>query len=48
MPLHRFGPPPVAVAAQQSGLTVLHHDRRFEQLKDLLRVNGSWIAEPAD
>jgi predicted nucleic acid-binding protein len=36
----------VAVAAQQSGLTVLHHDRHFERLADLLGVHASWIADP--
>lgn len=36
----------VAVAAQQSGLTVLHHDRHFDRLADLLGVNARWIAEP--
>ena len=36
-----------AVAAQQSGLTVLHHDRHFERLADLLGFQARWIAEPA-
>jgi predicted nucleic acid-binding protein len=38
----------VAVAAQQSGLVVLHHDRHFERLVDLLGIQASWIAEPND
>ncbi|MDQ6806821.1 MAG: PIN domain-containing protein [Actinomycetota bacterium] len=38
----------VAVAAQQSGLTVLHHDRHFERLADLLGVTARWIAQPGD
>lgn len=38
----------VAVAAQQSGLAVLHHDRHFERLVDLLGIQASWIAEPTD
>jgi predicted nucleic acid-binding protein len=38
----------VAVAAQQSGLVVLHHDRHFERLVDLLGIQASWIAEPTD
>ncbi len=38
----------VAVAAQQSGLAVLHHDRHFERLVDLLGTQASWIAEPTD
>jgi predicted nucleic acid-binding protein len=36
----------VAVAAQQSGLTVLHHDRHFDRLAELLGINARWIAEP--
>ena len=38
----------VAVAAQQSGLAVLHHDRHFERLADLLGIRACWITEPAD
>jgi predicted nucleic acid-binding protein len=38
----------VAVAAQQSGLAVLHHDRHFDRLTDLLGIHANWIAEPAD
>jgi predicted nucleic acid-binding protein len=38
----------VAVAAQQSGLTVVHHDRHFERLSELLGVTARWIAEPVD
>jgi predicted nucleic acid-binding protein len=37
----------VAVAAQTSGLDVLHFDRHFERLGRLLAVGTSWIAEPA-
>jgi predicted nucleic acid-binding protein len=36
----------VAVAAQQSGLDVLHHDQHFERLADSLGVRSVWIAEP--
>ena len=36
----------VAVAAQQSGLPVLHYDQHFERLADLLGINARWIAEP--
>jgi predicted nucleic acid-binding protein len=36
----------VAVAAQTSGLDVLHFDRHFERLGGLLGVGTSWIAEP--
>lgn len=37
----------VAVAAQASGLDVLHYDRHFERLGDLLGVRMLWIAEPS-
>jgi predicted nucleic acid-binding protein len=36
----------VAVAAQRSGLNVLHHDHHFEPLGKLLGVHTPWIAEP--
>jgi predicted nucleic acid-binding protein len=36
----------VAVAAQCSGLDVLHYDRHFERLGELLGINTPWIAEP--
>jgi predicted nucleic acid-binding protein len=36
----------VAVAAQSSGLDVLHHDRHFERRGELLGVRTLWIAEP--
>ena len=36
----------VAVAAQRSGLGVLHYDRHFERLGELLGVGTPWIAEP--
>ncbi len=38
----------VAVAAQQSGLAILHHDRHFERLADLLGIHAYWITEPGD
>ncbi len=38
----------VAVAAQRSGLDVLHYDRHFERLGKLLGVRAPWIAEPSD
>lgn len=38
----------VAVAAQQAGLPVLHHDRHFERLASLLGFRALWIADPAD
>jgi predicted nucleic acid-binding protein len=37
----------VAVAAQLSGLDVLHYDRHFERLGELLGVRTPWIAEPS-
>lgn len=38
----------VAVAAQHAGLDVVHHDRHFDSLADLLGIRAVWIAEPAD
>lgn len=37
----------VAVAAQVSGLEVLHFDRHFERIGALLGVGTPWIAEPS-
>lgn len=37
----------VAVAAQASGLDVLHFDRHFERLGTLLGIRTLWIAAPA-
>lgn len=37
----------VAVAAQLSGLDVLHYDRHFERLGELLGIRTLWIAEPS-
>lgn len=37
----------VAVAAQRSGLDVLHYDRHFQRLGELLGVRTLWIAEPS-
>jgi predicted nucleic acid-binding protein len=37
----------VAVAAQTSGLDVLHYDHHFERLRELLGVRMLWIAEPS-
>lgn len=37
----------VAVAAQASGLDVLHYDHHFERLGDLLGVRMVWIADPS-
>lgn len=37
----------VAVAAQASGLDVLHFDRHFDRLGKLLRIETRWIAAPS-
>jgi predicted nucleic acid-binding protein len=37
----------VAVAAQTSGLDVLHFDRHFERLGTLLGINTPWLTEPS-
>lgn len=37
----------VAVAAQMAGLDVLHYDRHFEHLGEILGVDTPWIAEPS-
>ncbi|HEV7162706.1 MAG TPA: hypothetical protein VGN25_05580 [Solirubrobacteraceae bacterium] len=37
----------VAVAAQTSGLYVLHYDHHFERLGELLGVRVVWIADPS-
>jgi predicted nucleic acid-binding protein len=37
----------VALAAQKSGLDVLHYDHHFERLGDLLGVRMIWIADPS-
>jgi predicted nucleic acid-binding protein len=36
----------VAVAAQRSGIDVLHHDRHLERLAELLGIRALWIVEP--
>ena len=36
----------VAVAAQRSGLDIVHHDRHFERLAETLGVRALWIADP--
>jgi predicted nucleic acid-binding protein len=37
----------VAVAAQASGIDVLHFDRHFERLGELIGVETKWIAAPS-
>jgi predicted nucleic acid-binding protein len=36
----------VAVAAQQSGLDVVHFDRHFDRLAGPLGIRALWVAEP--
>jgi predicted nucleic acid-binding protein len=40
------GGPRVPVAAQRSGLDILHHDQHFERLADSLGVRAFWLGEP--
>ncbi len=37
----------VAVAAQQSGIDILHHDWHFERLAPRLGVRAWWVSAPA-
>jgi predicted nucleic acid-binding protein len=37
----------VAVAAQRSGLDVLHHDHHFERLAEPLAIRALWIGDPS-
>ena len=37
----------VAVAAQQSGLDILHHDHHFDGLATQLGIRSLWIADPS-
>jgi len=36
----------VAVAAQQSGLDLLHYDSHFDRLAEPLGIRAVWVAEP--
>jgi len=36
----------VAVAAQQTGLDILHHDHHFERLGKLLGLRALWLGDP--
>jgi len=38
----------VAVAAQNSGLDIVHYDRHFERLADRLGIRAYWISPPAN
>jgi predicted nucleic acid-binding protein len=37
----------VAVAAQRMGLAVLHHDRHFDRLAELLAIRAFWLGDPS-
>jgi len=37
----------VAVAAEASGLPVLHFDRDFDRLGAILGISTRWLADPA-
>ena len=37
----------VAAAAQRTGLDVLHHDRHFERLAELLAIRAFWLGDPS-
>lgn len=36
----------VGVAAQRAGLEVLHHDRHFDRLAQVLGIRAPWIVDP--
>jgi predicted nucleic acid-binding protein len=37
----------VAVAAQRTGLDVLHYDRHFDRLAEMLAIRAFWLADPS-
>lgn len=45
---HRIPPPDVlvAAAAQEAGVGVLHYDRHYDRLADVLRFDSVWIVPP--
>ena len=45
---HRIPPPDIliAAAAQESGMGVLHYDRHYDRLTDVLNFDSVWIAPP--
>jgi predicted nucleic acid-binding protein len=45
---HRIPPPDIliAAAAQEAGIGVLHYDRHYDRLTDVLHFDSVWIAPP--
>jgi hypothetical protein len=45
---HRIPPPDIliAAAAQEAGIGVLHYDRHYDRLTDVLNFDSVWIAPP--
>lgn len=45
---HRIPPPDIliAAAAQEAGIGVLHYDRHYDRLTDVLSFESVWIAPP--
>jgi predicted nucleic acid-binding protein len=45
---HRIPPPDIliAAAAQETGIGVLHYDRHYDRLTDVLNFASVWIAPP--
>lgn len=45
---HRIPPPDIliAAAAQEAGIGVLHYDRHYDRLTDVLHFESVWIAPP--
>ena len=45
---HRVTPPDIliAAAAQEAGVGVLHYDRHYDRLADILNFDSVWIAPP--
>jgi predicted nucleic acid-binding protein len=45
---HRIPPPDIliAAAAQEAGIGVLHYDRHYDRLSDVLNFDSVWIAPP--
>jgi hypothetical protein len=43
---HRIPPPDIliAAAAQETGIGVLHYDRRYDRLTDMLHFDSVWIS----
>lgn len=45
---HRIPPPDILIAAtaQEAGIGVLHYDRHYDRLTDVLHFDSVWIAPP--